>query len=235
MKIITDPTHLSYRINGKITDGPVFTTRTGEQGTAQWFSAEVHAVDRCWEVLSLTVSGPILGRTAPVPHRYVLGSTSDIPDWVGLLARAITSQEPVEPIPALEKEVLEFHIGRSWSGSDLEDSCPCPKEPCGLVSRLRVVQECKQHPFKAAKSIRQSHSAEDCAAIVEARKPVYSYSVSEWEGHGWVLDVFGPDEKKLGTTQVLTGDDPDAMVKDYINCLLDLPLDGFQVRVRQGA
>ncbi|WP_228973421.1 hypothetical protein [Streptomyces sp. DH12] len=57
---------------------------------------------------------------------------------------------------------MSDHIGRSWAGTDLEDCCPCPKQLCGLVARDNVVDECEQHPPTRAKTIRQSHTADDC-------------------------------------------------------------------------
>lgn len=33
----------------------------------------------------------------------------------------------------IPEEVGSMHMGRSWSGSRLEDECPCPQEACGLV------------------------------------------------------------------------------------------------------
>jgi hypothetical protein len=48
---------------------------------------------------------------------------------------------------------MTFHIGRSWSGHPLEDGCPCPKAPCGLVDMDRT---------ERSKSIRQSHPASEC-------------------------------------------------------------------------
>jgi len=58
----------------------------------------------------------------------------------------------------------EVHIGRSWTGTRLEDDCPCPKAPCGLVIRDQVDPNCAQHALTACKTIRQIHSAEDCRA-----------------------------------------------------------------------
>lgn len=55
-----------------------------------------------------------------------------------------------------------WHFGRSFVGTRLEDTCPCPKEPCGLVSTERVNPNCPEHPFTRAKTIRQSHTAENC-------------------------------------------------------------------------
>lgn len=56
------------------------------------------------------------------------------------------------------------HIGRSWDGHDLEDECPCPKAPCGLVVQETAAQECDEHPLSARRTIRQSHRADQCPA-----------------------------------------------------------------------
>lgn len=55
-----------------------------------------------------------------------------------------------------------YHIGRSFSGHFLEDECPCPQEPCGLVAVESVDPTCPQHPVERSKTIRQSHLAEHC-------------------------------------------------------------------------
>lgn len=56
------------------------------------------------------------------------------------------------------------HIGRSWVGHELEDTCPCPKAPCGLVIQDSIPEDCKQHHWSAAKTTRQSHPASTCPA-----------------------------------------------------------------------
>lgn len=63
------------------------------------------------------------------------------------------------------------HIGRSFEGHSLEDDCPCPQEPCGLVSWDRILPDCPQHGFSACKTIRQSHLEEKCPAESEWRRP----------------------------------------------------------------
>lgn len=60
--------------------------------------------------------------------------------------------------------VPDDHIGRSWTGHHLEDTCPCPKAPCGLVPLRTATEGCREHHWSAAKSIRQSHPASACAA-----------------------------------------------------------------------
>lgn len=57
------------------------------------------------------------------------------------------------------------HIGRSWTTHEIEDNCPCPKAPCGLVVQDEVTEACREHHWSAAKSIRQSHPADRCAAL----------------------------------------------------------------------
>lgn len=61
-----------------------------------------------------------------------------------------------------------MHFGRSWEGHPLEDECPCPQEPCGLVSE--PVEECEQHPMIRSKTMRQGHSADMCPANFKPRK-----------------------------------------------------------------
>jgi hypothetical protein len=53
-------------------------------------------------------------------------------------------------------------MGRSWNGSALEDECPCPKAPCGLVMVEEALADCPQHSLTAAKSMRQIHPAYAC-------------------------------------------------------------------------
>jgi hypothetical protein len=55
-----------------------------------------------------------------------------------------------------------WHVGRSWTGHEIEDECPCPKEPCGLIDQSRAVPECLQHPINRVKTLRQGHSPADC-------------------------------------------------------------------------
>lgn len=55
-----------------------------------------------------------------------------------------------------------MHVGRAWHGHDIEDTCPCPQEPCGLVDPGRADPECQHHPVGRAKSIRQGHKASEC-------------------------------------------------------------------------
>lgn len=58
-----------------------------------------------------------------------------------------------------------LHIGRSWTGHDLEDNCPCPQAACGLIESGNISADCDQHPLRAYKSIRQGHRAHDCPML----------------------------------------------------------------------
>lgn len=59
------------------------------------------------------------------------------------------------------------HIGRSFPGGNwVEESCPCPQEPCGLIDQDKVDPRCTQHTWSAAKTIRQMHYLEDCPHFV---------------------------------------------------------------------
>jgi hypothetical protein len=57
---------------------------------------------------------------------------------------------------------FEGHIGRSWNGHPLEDECPCPKAPCGLVLGAERSPDCEQHD--GTRTIRQAHDEKDCPA-----------------------------------------------------------------------
>lgn len=60
-----------------------------------------------------------------------------------------------------------WHYGRSWSGTAIEDGCPCEQAPCGLVIGLKTVGgPCTQHTV--IKTIRQSHPADACPGRREA-------------------------------------------------------------------
>ena len=62
-------------------------------------------------------------------------------------------------------DMPSMHVGRSFGGTRLEDDCPCPKAPCGLVDHDNVDQNCEQHSWQAAKTMRQIHYAHQCPAL----------------------------------------------------------------------
>ena len=55
-----------------------------------------------------------------------------------------------------------WHMGRSFVGHPLEDACPCPKAPCGLIISDQIDESCDQHPMRHGKTYRQGHRPEDC-------------------------------------------------------------------------
>lgn len=69
--------------------------------------------------------------------------------------------------------MTEHHIGRSFPGltPDIETACPCPKAPCGLVIREQVTTACEQHHVSAAKTIRQTHTADRCPGAPQPEDP----------------------------------------------------------------
>ncbi len=54
------------------------------------------------------------------------------------------------------------HVGRAFTGHDLEDECPCPKAQCGLVIVDSIRDDCPHHAWPRARSMRQSHPARSC-------------------------------------------------------------------------
>jgi hypothetical protein len=54
----------------------------------------------------------------------------------------------------------------------MEDECPCPQEPCGLIARDKAVEDCPQHYFGRSKTMRSIHFAADCERIVAEEKAV---------------------------------------------------------------
>lgn len=65
--------------------------------------------------------------------------------------------------------ISNLHMGRSWAGCDIEDSCPCVQASCGLVVSGQRDPSCTQHT--SDKSIRQQHSEEDCPAVRSVLSP----------------------------------------------------------------
>lgn len=61
-------------------------------------------------------------------------------------------------------EIPRLHVGRSWAGHDLEDSCPCPQAACGLAL---PVGGCPEHGLEAGKTFRQMHTEEACQTMTD--------------------------------------------------------------------
>lgn len=86
------------------------------------------------------------------------------------LARPGAIADPRRPtlaeIRAITGDPNVVHVGRSFVGHHLEDGCPCPKEPCGLVADVKVLN-CPEHSWQSGKTIRQTHAAQDCPGASE--------------------------------------------------------------------
>ncbi|GAA0720101.1 hypothetical protein Drose_06370 [Dactylosporangium roseum] len=92
--------------------------------------------------------------------------------YAAVADRILTGQPVTDPrqgdpmpdphFPAETPNPGAYHVGRSWTGTTLENNCPCPKAPCGLVDRAHP-PACEQHGH--TKTIRQSHRAEDCPGV----------------------------------------------------------------------
>lgn len=65
-------------------------------------------------------------------------------------------------------DLPDLHMGRSWSGHPLEDECPCPQEPCGLVSLRGADPECTEHYYTRSKTMRRGHPANRCPGQEDA-------------------------------------------------------------------
>jgi len=102
----------------------------------------------------------------------------------------------------------EVHMGRSWVGHELEDSCPCPKAPCGLVRESQIDPSCPQHALDAAKTMRQAHSRKDCPAPHEPDEmgvhsddgvvwlPKSRYP-TRWDAIKWYAEFTGVPKKEI--------------------------------------
>jgi hypothetical protein len=61
-----------------------------------------------------------------------------------------------------------WHMSRGWPGhTHVEDACPCPQEPCGMVAYGRIDPHCQEHPPERGKTIRDSHPASLCPALTK--------------------------------------------------------------------
>jgi hypothetical protein len=92
---------------------------------------------------------------------------------------------------------MTLHVGRSWTGTAIEDDCPCPKAPCGLVDGSDVHPACLHHPFQRAKTFRQIHPADRCPELSDGAwadmqlknlDPVIAY-MEETEEDAWRVDT----------------------------------------------
>lgn len=66
---------------------------------------------------------------------------------------------------AESRALTPMHLGRAFTGRDIEDACPCPKAPCGLVDMGDAVPECDHHWPWRARTMRQGHPAALCPGV----------------------------------------------------------------------
>jgi hypothetical protein len=118
------------------------------------------------------------------------GDTGDRPEYsIGDMAEAFaagftSAEETVTGLRALAAQEAKpapggSHIGRSWDGHGIEDDCPCPKAPCGLVVQETVSEACDQHPLSACRTMRQSHRADQCPAQPQPA-PELAVLLADW-------------------------------------------------------
>lgn len=70
------------------------------------------------------------------------------------------SRNPYEATEETTHDWDDSHVGRAWSGTDIEDACPCPQEPCGLVRMGTADPSCEQH--QPIQTVRQVHAGSKC-------------------------------------------------------------------------
>lgn len=59
--------------------------------------------------------------------------------------------------------MTSVHMGRCFTGTAIEDGCPCPKADCGLVDADNIHPDCDQHGV--AKTMRQGHRTDKCPRL----------------------------------------------------------------------
>jgi hypothetical protein len=84
--------------------------------------------------------------------------TRDIPEVAE--ARARRAGRPTADGLRADAAGTVWHVGRSWTGHDIEDRCPCPKAPCGLVEQRSLTGGCDEH--NGRQTMRQGHAADRC-------------------------------------------------------------------------
>lgn len=61
--------------------------------------------------------------------------------------------------------MLGWHLSRGWHGDPEWFMDCCPHEPCGFYELAKITPGCPNHD--GAKTIRNSHPAEECPYIKE--------------------------------------------------------------------
>ncbi len=81
----------------------------------------------------------------------------------------MTGRHAGEPASDLNSLGGEWHIGCYWPGMfpHIEQTCPCPKSPCGLVIPDPLI-DCADH--HGSRPIRQAHHVSDCGKNKRRRR-----------------------------------------------------------------
>jgi hypothetical protein len=146
-------------------DGPFFTRKAGGAVEVQLGDRSVTVDYSTWASVVASVSAE--GETAvnyQTARWFHMGPTSpDHPARTSTLADPAHggTEGPTGSQTTEEGDRGPWHSGRAFSGTAIEDACPCPQAPCGLVDGAQPRDSgCVQHAFN--KTIRQSHRASDC-------------------------------------------------------------------------
>lgn len=118
-----------------------------------------------------------------------------------------------------ETKLIDPHVGRSWVGHPLEDDCPCPQQPCGLVRMNEADPSCTQHTLSAAKSMRQIHNHDECPARKEQLlmaanelEPVFKIQV-RLDGDDWPPTMI--ENVRFALDDALKQMQVDGLILDY--------------------
>lgn len=106
---------------------------------------------------------PVVGK-----HLYVAGMKDF---WVSRKVIKVVEQSSLnDPYLRLRDYYREtnMHVGNVPAPEHfLEDKCPCPQSPCGLIAFNDINEDCPYHSETAGKRVKQAHLPEDCKSEVE--------------------------------------------------------------------
>lgn len=130
------------------------------------FRAAIHA-DTLMQVMRLVESGKDPAALGEAIRAVILQGRSAIVERNMLPAPRPAALAAVAPASVLP---MQFHYGLSKHGNDIEQKCPCPLMPCGLVLDSDVEPACPHHGHAqwAVAVIRQMHPHQHCPAVPAA-------------------------------------------------------------------
>lgn len=153
---------LGATVNTDGTGGPLDYTRerSSHEGMVRIGEAALAAIERrdaATPVLPVSVKA-VLDAARSYAASWPVG-VEPTPVATKALLLAIRAHDAAQPVAA-----DPMHYGRASNGHDIEDDCPCPQEPCGLVDMAKADPDCDQHSDRARKTMRQGHVASACPA-----------------------------------------------------------------------